>query len=134
VHLNLGNFQLTVCITLMKQVGVRGTMITTCMIINSVGNTVPPVFILPRARLHDSLMLGVPPGSMGLVSSSHSSWIIGPLFLKILECVKKHTRSSKEDRIILLIDNHESHCTLVSILYARENGITLVTFSPNCSL
>jgi len=102
-----------------KQVGVRGTMITVCMIINSVSNTVPTVVILPRARLHDSLMLGVPPGSMGLVNSPHSSWITGPVFLKILECVKKHTRSSKEDHIILLMDNHESHCTLVSILYAR---------------
>ena len=35
--------------------------------------------------------------------------------------MKKHTRSS-EDRIILLMDNHESHCTLHSILYATENG------------
>jgi hypothetical protein len=42
-----------------KHFGARGTMITVCMIINSVGNTVPPVFIFPRARLHDSLMLGV---------------------------------------------------------------------------
>jgi len=37
--------------------GERGTMITLCMIIISVGNTVPQDFILPRARLHDSLML-----------------------------------------------------------------------------
>ena len=122
-----------VAYTGMKQVSVRGTMTTVCMIINSVGNTVPPVFIFPRARLHDSLMLDVPPGGMGLVNSPHSSWITGPLFLKVLECVKKHTRSSKGDRIILLMDNHESHCTLDSILYARENGITLVTFPPNCS-
>jgi hypothetical protein len=103
------------------------------MIINPFGNTVPPVFIFPRTRLHGSLMLGVPPGSMGLVSSPYSSRITGPLFLKVLECMKKHTRSSKEARIILLMDNHESHCTLDSILYARENGITLVTFPPNCS-
>ena len=103
------------------------------MIINSVGNTVPPVFIFPRARLHDSLMLGVPPGSMELVYSPHSSWITGPLFLKVLDCVKKHTRSSKKDCIILLMDNHESHCTRDSVLYARENGITLVTCPSTCS-
>ena len=45
-----------------KQVGQdasceRGTMITICMIIHSVGYTVPQAFIFPRARLHDSLML-----------------------------------------------------------------------------
>jgi hypothetical protein len=37
--------------------GERGTMITVCMIIHSVGNTVPQAFIFPKARLHDSLML-----------------------------------------------------------------------------
>jgi hypothetical protein len=47
--------------------------------------------------------------------------------------MKKHTRSSKEERIILLMENYESHCTLDSILYARENGITPVTFPPHCS-
>jgi hypothetical protein len=31
------------------------------------------------------------------------------------------------------MDSHESHCTLDSILYARENGITLVTCPPTCS-
>ena len=55
----------------------RGTMITVCMIISSVGNTVPPVFIFPRARLHDSPMFGAPPGSFGLVNSPQSSWITG---------------------------------------------------------
>jgi len=78
-------------------------------------------------------MFGAPPGSLGLLNSSHSSWITGPLFLKVLEHVKKHTRSSKEDRIILLMNNHESHHTLDSILYARENGVKLVTFPPHCS-
>ena len=29
--------------------------------------------------------------------------------------------------------NHESHCTFYSILYARQNGITLVTLPPRCS-
>jgi hypothetical protein len=53
--------------------GKRGTMIFVCMIINSVGNTVPPVFIFLRARLHDSLMFGAPPGSLWLVNSPQSS-------------------------------------------------------------
>ena len=94
---------------------------------------VPSVFIFPRARLRDSLMFGVPPGSLGLVNSPQSGWITGPLFLKVLQHVKKHSRSPKEDHIILLMDNHESHCTLDSILNARENGITLVTFPHHCS-
>jgi hypothetical protein len=53
--------------------GEQGTLITVCMIYNSVGNTTPPVLIYPRARLYDSLMLGAPPGSLGLVNSPQSS-------------------------------------------------------------
>ena len=105
-------------------------MITTCMIMDSVDNTVPPVFIFPRARLHDSLMFGAPPGSLGLVKSPQSNWITRPLFLKVLEHVKKHTRISKEDRSFLLMNNNESHHTLDSNLYTREYGITLLTFPP----
>jgi len=74
-----------------------------------------------------------PPGSLGLVNSPQSSWMTGPLFLKVLEHVKKHTRSSKEDHIILLMDNCETHSTLDSILCARENAITLITFPPHRS-
>jgi hypothetical protein len=106
-------------------------MITVCVIISFVGNTVPPVFEFPRARLHDLMMSGGPPGSFGFVNSPQSSWIREFIFLKVLEHVKKHTRSSKEDHIILLMDNHESHSTLDSIIYARENSTILVTSPPH---
>jgi hypothetical protein len=57
----------------------------------------------------------------------------GPLVMKILERVKKHTRTSKEDHVTLTVDSHESYFTLDSILYANENGINLVAFLPHCS-
>ena len=113
--------------------GERETMIAVCMIISSVDNTVPLAFIFPRTRLHDSLTIGAPPGSLGLVNSPQSIWMTGPLFLKVLEHAKKHTRIFKEDCIIPLMDNHENYCSLDSILYARENGITLANFPPHCS-
>ena len=115
--------------------GERETMIAVCMIISSVDNTVPLAFIFPRARLHDSLSIGAPPGSLCLVNSPQSIWMTGHLhvFLKDLEHAKKHTRIFKEHPIILLMDNHENYCTLDSILYARENGITLANFPPHCS-
>jgi len=75
-------------------------------------------------------MFGAPPGSLVLANNPQSSWITGPVFLKVLECVKKHTTSSEEDRIILLTGSHEIHCSLDSILNASENGIILVTLPP----
>lgn len=42
--------------------GKRGTMITICMIINAVGNTIPSAFVFPRAKFYDSMPFGAPPG------------------------------------------------------------------------
>jgi len=35
--------------------------------------------------------------------------------------------------ILLLLDNHESYCTIDAIQFCRENGIILLTFSPHSS-
>lgn len=113
--------------------GERGTMVTMCMIINAVGNTVPPVFIFPRAKFHDSMLFGAPPGSLGLVNSPKSGWMTGALFLEVLKHIKKHTGCSKENKIILTMDNHDSHCTLDAVVYAKDNGMVIVTFPPHCS-
>lgn len=31
------------------------------------------------------------------------------------------------------MDNHESHCSLEAVSYAKEKGIVLVTFPPHCT-
>ncbi|GLV33551.1 hypothetical protein CBL_21471, partial [Carabus blaptoides fortunei] len=73
-----------------KQVGQivsaeRGTSITICGIINAIGNTIPPVFIFPRARFRDNMLIGAPTGSLGLANSPSSGWMTRDLFLKVLE-------------------------------------------------
>lgn len=113
--------------------GERGNLVTMCVTVNAAGNTIPPVFIFPRARMHETLMTGSVAGSLGLVNSPTSGWITGPLFLKVLEHLVKHTQSSKESPILLIMDNHESHCTLDAILFARNNGIVFLTIPPHCS-
>lgn len=74
-----------------------------------------------------------PPGSLGLVNSPKSGWMTGPLFLEVLKHVKKHTSCSKDSKILLIMDNHESPCTLDAVEYARDNGMVIVTFPPHCS-
>lgn len=121
-----------------KQVGQsvsaeRGQLITMCGIGNAIGNSLPPVFIFPRARFHDSMLNGAPPGSVGYANSPTSGWMTGPLFIKVLEHIKKLVRCSKDEPILILMDNHESHCTLEAINYCRENGMVVVTFPPHCT-
>lgn len=121
-----------------KQVGQavsteRGSMITMCAIVSAAGNTIPPVFIFPRARMHDTLMKGSVSGSLGLANSPSSGWMTSVLFYKVLEHIQKHTRCSKETPILLIMDNHESHCSLENVLYARDQGIVILTLPPHCS-
>ena len=111
----------------------RGQLITMCGIGNAIGNFIPPVFIFPRARFHDTMIKGGPPGCIGYANSPTSGWMTGPLFLKVLEHIKKLVRCSKEDPVLLLMDNHESHCTLDAINYCCENGMVALTFPPHCT-
>ncbi|CAI6373585.1 unnamed protein product [Macrosiphum euphorbiae] len=100
---------------------------------NAVGQSLPPVFIFPRVRMSDLLMILAPEGSLGLPNSTQSAWINSVLFVKVLEHNKNHIRCTKEDKILLLMDNHESHCSLEAVTYAKENGIMLVNFPPHCT-
>lgn len=113
--------------------GERGTLVTMVCTVTAAGNTIPPAFIFPRSRMHDSRMSGAVPGSLGLANSQKSGWITDELFLKVLEYVAKHTRSSIDLPILLIMDNHESHCNLDVIQYARNNGIVILTIPPHCS-
>lgn len=45
-------------------------------------------------------------------------------------------RSSIKKRccsIVVLLNNHNSHCTLDAILYCRVNGTVMCTFPPHCT-
>ncbi|XP_055906379.1 uncharacterized protein LOC129941699 [Eupeodes corollae] len=121
-----------------KQVGQsvsaeRGQLITMCAIVSAIGNTIPPVFIFPRARFHDTMLNGAPTGSVGYANSPTSGWMTGGLFVKVLEHIQKSTRCTKSDMILLLLDNHESHCTIDAINFSRDHGIVLVNFPPHCT-
>lgn len=104
-----------------KQVGQsvsaeRGQLITMCGIGNAIGNALPPVFIFPRGRFHESMLNGAPPGSVGYANSPTIGWMTGSI--KVLEHIKKLVRCSRDDPILILMDNHESHCTLEAINFA----------------
>lgn len=61
-------------------------------------------------------MINAPEGSLGLANSPASSWMSSEFFLKILEHIKNYNQVS----YLVLLDNHESHCTLDAVLYCRE--------------
>lgn len=119
-----------------KQIGLiasaeRGELVTVVGIINATGTALPPVYIFPRVRNIEEYLEGSPASSAAF--GNKSGWMTGELFVKTLEHIVKHTKCNRENKILLLMDNHESHTTLDAILYARENGVVLLSFPPHTS-
>ncbi|KAF2893777.1 hypothetical protein ILUMI_12395 [Ignelater luminosus] len=120
----------------MKQVGQvtsgeSGILITVCRFINAIGNTVPPFMIFPRVNFKPHMLNGSPAGTAG--AATKSGWINGHIFLDVLKHFTNHVKCSKDNPVILFMDNHESHVQLEAITFAKDNGIILITFPPHTS-
>lgn len=104
-----------------------------CFSVNAIWNVIPPFFIFPRVQYREDFLCNEPEGSDGDAYST--DWMTTKSFLKVMQHFKKHSRVSKENPVLLLCDNHESH-TRISVdvvKYARENGIVMLTLPPHCS-
>lgn len=62
-----------------------------------------------------------------------SGWSNTEKFLEFLNHFIKHVRPSKDNRVLLIMDNHESHISIEAINLAKENGIVMFTFPPHTS-
>ena len=109
--------------------GERVELVTFVGIINVAGGTVPPVYIFPRIRNPEEYLGDGVQGS--LVLGNKSGWMTSDLFPKVLKHIMHHTKCSLDDRILLLVDNHESHISVQSIQFCRENGILFFSFPPS---
>lgn len=119
-----------------KQVGgctsaERGTLITLIVAINAIGNHTPPMLIFPRVYFKDRMIFGAPPGTIG--AATPTAWSNEEMFLRFLDHFIAHVKCSKEERVILLLDNHETHLSIEALDRASDAGIIMVTFPPHCS-
>lgn len=48
--------------------------------------------------------------------------MVAELFSKWMNNFIKYTKPSKEEKVILILDDHASHCSLDALLKAKENG------------
>ncbi|KAG5898888.1 hypothetical protein JTB14_003282 [Gonioctena quinquepunctata] len=79
----------------------------------------------------DHFLKGAPEGSFGLATKS--GWMNADLFINALQHIMKHTSCSKENPVLLLCDNHESHISVEAINFSRDNGIVYLSFPPHTS-
>ena len=119
-----------------KQVGAvtsgeRGQLVTVLYAVSATGNVIPPLFIFPRVNYRNHFIKGGPPGSIG--RATRTGWINEEVFVNYLHHLAYHTRCSLENKIVVVMDNHESHISLAAIDYARQKGIVLLTIPPHSS-
>lgn len=110
--------------------GERGVLVTFVGIINAMGTSLPPVFVFPRIRNpSEYLSEDSPTGAIAL--GNKSGWMTSELFPEVLKHIINHTRCSTDRKILLLLDNHESHISVEAIRYCKLNGIVLFSFPPH---
>ena len=108
--------------------GERGNLITMCAAVSATGNTVPPMFIFPRVRFKDHFIRDGPSESIGAAHQSESE-----NFYVFIQHFARVAKPSKDQKVLLLLDNHHSHIGLETIKFARDNGIVMLSFPPHCS-
>jgi hypothetical protein len=73
-----------------------------------------------------SLADGAPAGS--LVISNESGWMTKETFLEWLKHFQKFAKASREDKVLLVLDGHNSHTRNIEALeFAKQNGIVMVS-------
>ena len=102
-----------------------------CSAVNAQGNSIPPFLIFPRVYFKDQMIKNAPVGTVGAAHSS--GWMTSETFGLWLQHFIKHSRCCKENQVLLLMNNHDSHVSIAVIDKAKENGIVLLTFPPHCS-
>lgn len=98
--------------------------------INAVGNSVPPLIVFPRVFYKDNMLKSAPPGSVG--AANQSGWSIELIFRKYLDHFIKFAKPTKEDPVLLIMDNHETHISIEIIEKAVETYRKRQNIPPNC--
>ncbi|XP_045463203.1 MFS-type transporter clz9-like [Harmonia axyridis] len=119
-----------------KQVGAvtsaeRGVLVTLVVATNAIGNAIPCMFVFPRIRYNDIFVRNGPPECIGV--GNQSGWMTQKEFVKFIDHFIHHVKPSKEDPVLLLLDNHSSHVNVEVVNKAKENNIILLSFPPHCS-
>ncbi|XP_026745200.1 uncharacterized protein LOC113506559 [Trichoplusia ni] len=74
---------------------------------------------------------GGPPDCIGAGNSS--GWMTEKEFLIFMDHFIKHAKPTKEEPVLLLLDNHSSHVNIGVVEKAKENNVIMLSFPPHCS-
>ena len=87
--------------------------------------------IFPRVNFKNHMQKGAPPGTMG--TAHISGWSIANIFVQFLKHFIHRVKCTVDQKILLVLDNHESHISIEAITLAKKHGIIMLTFPPHTS-
>ena len=105
--------------------GERGKLVTVLYAVRTVGHALAPVLIFPRVGYREYCIRGGPPGCIG--RATRSGWINADLFVDFLMHISELTGCSPDRKILVLMDNQESHLSIAAIDKEKDLGIVLLT-------
>lgn len=117
-----------------KQVGhiastERGRTSTIICCCNAAGSFIPPFIIFARKRMAPNLLDGAPPGTQA--TTGDNGWTNGPVFLEWLRFFIQTVRPTAENKVLLVMDNHESHKYLPALELASKNHVIFISLAPH---
>lgn len=107
----------------------RGKNVTIVCGVNAVGTYILPFFIYPRKRMRPDFLTGAPNGSDAI--AHESGWMTTDNFIHYLNHFVKYAKPSENNKTLLILDNHASHCSLEAITFCRDHFITMLGFPPH---
>lgn len=107
----------------------RGNHMTFVGIVNAAGHGFPPVFIVARKKMNPDFLRGTTAGTTVLLQSN--GWMDHQRFVETLQHLQKVSYSSVDNKIMLIMDNAESHMSIHAVEYAIQHGIVIVTLPPH---
>ncbi|KAF5282314.1 hypothetical protein FQR65_LT14368 [Abscondita terminalis] len=117
-----------------KQIGAitsaeKGTLVTLVCASYAAGNFIPPMFVFARLKYPEMFIRGGPPYCIG--AGNLSGWMTEKEFLIFMNHFIKHAKPTKEEPVLLLLDNHSSHVNIGVV--EKENNVMMLSFPPHCS-
>ncbi|CAG4953195.1 unnamed protein product [Parnassius apollo] len=99
--------------------------------VTATGVALPPVYVFPRVHFKDHFLNGAPVVSLGL--SNRSGWMMAELHVDVLKHIQRHTSCTKDNPILIICDNHESHVSIQAVNFCRDRGIVYLCLPPHTS-
>uniref|UniRef100_A0A2A4JLU0 DDE-1 domain-containing protein n=1 Tax=Heliothis virescens TaxID=7102 RepID=A0A2A4JLU0_HELVI len=117
-----------------RQVGLiasseRGRTTTVICCCNAAGSFIPPFMIFARKKMNSRLLDGAAPGTQG--TCTDNGWVNGPAFLEWLRFFIETVRPTSDKKVILVLDNHESHKYLPALEYACAHNVIFISLAPH---